>query len=143
MTTPREEETRKCSAFCEEFETSNDLISCAKHSFGETLTPTLQQPEDWKVQFDKKFPSVESFSQRNGDYTEAPIPSIKAFISQELSLERKRVAEEISREITNELGGLREEARIGEGWTQDGDKMMERIERLRVALTEKIKEKFL
>jgi hypothetical protein len=31
--------------------------------------------------FDEKFPSVESYSQRNGDYTEAPLPALKSFLT--------------------------------------------------------------
>lgn len=37
--------------------------------------------EEGEKEFDKRFPSIESYSQRSGDYTEAPIPHIKAFIS--------------------------------------------------------------
>lgn len=40
---------------------------------------------EWEKEFDAKFPSVESWSQRNGDYTEAPIPRIKAFIAKYLT----------------------------------------------------------
>ena len=47
--------------------------------------------ESWEDEFDKLCPSVEEWSQRNGDYTETPIPHIKAFISQALSAERKRI----------------------------------------------------
>lgn len=42
-------------------------------------------------EFDEKFPSVESWSQRSGDYTETPLPVLKSFLK--TALERVREEE--------------------------------------------------
>jgi hypothetical protein len=55
---------------------------------------TMQPTEGWEKEFDEKFPPVSQWSQRQGDYTESPIPHIKAFISKELSSARAEAYEE-------------------------------------------------
>ena len=47
--------------------------------YKEPKNPMQQEKikESWEDEFDKLCPSVEEWSQRNGDYTETPIPHIK------------------------------------------------------------------
>ena len=53
-----------------------------------TLNEKIDQ---YMAEFDEKFPSVESYSQRNGDYTETPLPYLKSFLRSHLeSIARER-----------------------------------------------------
>lgn len=93
-----EEEKKPIRTYCEEgcdcpkchntekpsYERTKKYINCSYCQNEEWRNP-LPPSESWENRFDKKFPPVSQCSQRQGDYTETPIPHIKAFIKNELS----------------------------------------------------------
>jgi hypothetical protein len=75
--------------------------------------PTPLHKENWEEEFDEKFPSVETYSQRNGDYTEAPIPAIKAFIKSLRTQAKEEARREIVERLTLILNRCRTEKGLG------------------------------
>lgn len=56
---------------------------------------------DWRERFDEKFPPVSKYSQRQGDYTESPIPAIKSFIAEVEKLAEARGRQQNRDAFTN------------------------------------------
>lgn len=85
-----------------EANSSNIIIRC--NNCLENPKP-MNNTQNWEEIFDKKFPSVESWSQRKGDYTETPIPHLKAFIHSLLA-QKDAEKEKMMREVIEAIGRI-------------------------------------